>query len=81
MINPCQGGLPKSAILNTPLALELLLRCFVAVGEEDKPEMAESTLVKSEGISTASEDMMDLLMLIDGRNLGRRVLKGPSCND
>ena len=55
--------LPRSAILKTPEALELVLRWpifFSAVGEEDKPEIAESTLVRSEGISTASEDMSAL---------------------
>lgn len=51
-------------MLYTPAALELALRCpFTAAlssgGDDDKPEMAESTLVRSEG--AASTDM-----LVDG---------------
>ena len=36
-------------MLYTPVALELALRCpfFSSGGEDDKPEMAESTLVRS----------------------------------
>lgn len=55
------SDLPKSATLNTPEALELVLRWpifFSAVGEDDKPEMAESTLLRSEVVSMASEDML-----------------------
>lgn len=52
--------LPKSAMLYTPAALELALRCpftgaLSSGGDDDKPEMAESTLVRSEG--AASTDM------------------------
>ena len=48
-------------MLYTPAALELALRCpftgpFSSVGDDDKPEMAESTLVRSEG--AASTDML-----------------------
>ena len=55
------GYLPNSAILKTPETLELVLRWpifFSAVGDEDKPEMAESTLVRSEVVSMASEDIV-----------------------
>lgn len=53
--------LPKSAMLYTPAALELALRCpftgaLSSGGDDDKPEMAESTLVRSEG--AASTDML-----------------------
>ena len=54
------GYLPSSAMLKTPETLELVLRWpifFSAVGDDDKPEMAESTLVRSEVVSMASEDM------------------------
>lgn len=55
---------PKSAMLYTPAALELALRCpftgaLSSGGDDDKPEMAESTFVRSEG--AASTDM-----LVDG---------------
>ena len=53
--------LPRSAMLKTPDALELVLRWpifFSAVGEDDKPEMAESTLLRSEVVSMASDDIM-----------------------
>ena len=45
-------------MLYTPAALELALRCpltgaLSSGGEEDKPEMAESTLVRSEGAASA----------------------------
>ena len=48
-------------MLYTPAALELALRCpftgtLSSGGEDDKPEMAESTLVRSEG--AASTDMV-----------------------
>lgn len=48
-------------MLYTPAALELALRCpftgaLSSGGEDDKPEMAESTLVRSEG--AASTDML-----------------------
>lgn len=44
-------------MLYTPAALELALRWpfFSSVGDEDKPEMAESTLVRSD----VSADMVD----------------------
>ena len=50
-------------MLYTPAALELALRCpftgpLSSVGDDDKPEMAESTLVRSEG--AASTDIVDL---------------------
>ena len=56
-----QLDLPKSAMLYTPAALELALRCpftedLSSGGDDDKPEMAESTLVRSEG--AASTDML-----------------------
>ena len=49
-------------MLYTPAALELALRCpftgaLSSVGDDDKPEMAESTLVRSEG--AASTDILD----------------------
>ena len=48
-------------MLYTPAALELALRCpftgdLSSGGDDDKPEMAESTLVRSEG--AASTDML-----------------------
>ena len=48
-------------MLYTPAALELALRCpltgpLSSVGDDDRPEMAESTLVRSEG--AASTDML-----------------------
>lgn len=51
-------------MLYTPAALELALRCpftgaLSSVGDDDKPEMAESTLVRSEG--AASTDMFYLI--------------------
>lgn len=51
-------------MLYTPAALELALRCpftgaLSSVGDDDKPEMAESTLVRSEG--AASTDMFCLI--------------------
>lgn len=61
----CQYGLgsidlPKSLILYTPAALELALRCPLTIplssgGDDDRPEMAESTLVRG---STVSADIM-----------------------
>ena len=59
--------LPRSAMLYTPAALELALRCPLTAplssgGEDDKPEIAESTLVRG---STVSADM---LLLIDVLN-------------
>lgn len=69
--------LPKSAMLYTPAALELALRCpltgaLSSGGDDDKPEMAESTLVRSDG--AASTDMMvdgseaRVRCFFDGRN-------------
>ena len=45
-------------MLYTPAALELALRCpltgiLSSGGDDDKPEMAESTLVRSEGAASA----------------------------
>ena len=59
-------------MLYTPAALELALRCpliwvLSSIGDDDKPEMAESTLVRSEG--AASTDM-----LIDGSEAKGRCL-------
>ncbi len=61
----CQNQLglttvPKSLMLYTPAALELALRCPLTIplssgGDDDRPEMAESTLVRG---STVSADMM-----------------------
>ena len=50
--------LPKSAMLYTPAALELALRCpftcaLSSGGDDDKPEMAESTFVRYEGAASA----------------------------
>lgn len=51
-------------MLYTPAALELALRCpftgaLSSGGDDDKPEMAESTLVRSEGAAcAASTDML-----------------------
>lgn len=54
------NDLPKSLILYTPAALELALRCPLTIplssgGDDDKPEMAESTLVRG---STVSADIV-----------------------
>ena len=48
-IDNMQSDLPRSVILYTPAALELALRCpfFSSGGDDEKPEMAESTLVSS----------------------------------
>ncbi len=64
--------LPRSAMLYTPAALELALRCpftgaLSSGGDDDKPEMAESTLVRSEG--AASTDI-----LVDGSEARVRCL-------
>lgn len=63
-------------MLYTPAALELALRCpifFSSVGDEDKPETAESTLVRSD----VSADM------VEGRDLGilRREIEFDVSND
>lgn len=52
--------LPRSIMLYTPAALELALRCPLTMplssgGDDDKPEMAESTLVRG---STVSADIV-----------------------
>ena len=55
------SDLPKSLILYTPAALELALRCpliSLLGGEDDKPDTAESTLVRAD----VSADMM----MVDG---------------
>ena len=52
-------------MLNTPAALELALRCpifFSSGGEDDKPEMAESTLVRGDAVSAMTDDSLGWLM-------------------
>lgn len=47
--------LPKSLMLYTPGTLELVLRCpLYSVGDEDRPDTAESTLVSVSTGSTAA---------------------------
>ncbi len=45
-------------MLYTPAALELALRCpfLSAGGDDDKPEMAESTLVRGDSVSAMIDD-------------------------
>jgi hypothetical protein len=45
---------PRSLILKTPVTLELVLRCLGSFGGDDdnRPSMAESTLVRGEVVST-----------------------------
>jgi len=45
-------------MLYTPAALELALRCpfLSAGGDDDKPEMAESILVRGDAVSAMIED-------------------------
>ena len=66
---------PKSLILYTPAALELALLCpfFSSVGDDDKPETAESTLVKSDG--AASTDMVGGVQIdsLEGQKLIYRI--------
>jgi hypothetical protein len=56
-------------MLYTPAALELALRCpfLSAGGEDDKPEMAESTLVRGDSVSAMIDD--------DARCLRKSYLK------
>ena len=54
-------------MLYTPAALELARRWlifFSSVGEDDNPEMAESTLVSSAGCSDVEAAMIDGVRLI-----------------
>ena len=60
-------------MLYTPAALELARRWpifFSSVGEDDRPEMAESTFVSSAGCSDVEAAMMsgEVLMLEEPRN-------------
>lgn len=56
-------------MLYTPAALELALRCpfLSSGGEDDKPEMAESTLVRGAVVSAMTTN--------DARCLGKSYLK------
>lgn len=50
---------PKSLMLNTPAALELALRCpltgVLSGGDDDKPEIAESTFSSGAGAVSAAD--------------------------
>lgn len=57
--------MPKSLMLNTPGTLELVLRwpILCSTGEDERPDMAESTLVRSVGLSSIA-DILDFVRLV-----------------
>ena len=51
--------MPKSLMLKTPVALELVLLCLISFGGDDeRPSMAESTLVSGDVVSADMFGMM-----------------------
>lgn len=65
------AGLPRSAMLYTPAALELALRWpLCSGGDEDKPDTAESTLVRFD----VSADMFDIAFLQEDTDAARLEL-------
>lgn len=72
LLNMCKAGdLPRSAMLYTPAALELALRWpLCSGGDDDKPDTAESTLVRFD----VSADMFDIAFLHEGTDTARLEL-------